>query len=152
MSKQQLLDELETEFAKLLEAIDGLTDEQMLKVWYGDWSVRDILGHIVGWHHEMDGVLERISRGEKPVPDGVDYNDPDPWNAKFAETWQSASPQAVVEELTASKDLFVKAAKLVPEDRFEEGRSAARIVQATGFGHYKEHAPEIAEWRKKEGI
>lgn len=152
MGKRELLAELETEFQKLREAVDGLTDEQMLKKWYGDWSVRDILGHIIGWHHEMDDVLERIARGERPVPEGVDYNDPDPWNAKFADTWKRASPAAIVEELVASKELFVKAAELVPEERFEEGRAAQRIVMATGTNHYKEHTPEILEWRKKEGI
>lgn len=152
MGKTELLAELETEFQNLLNAIDGLSDEQMLAVWYGDWSVRDILGHIIGWHHEMDDVLERISRGERPVPEGVDYNEPDSWNAKFADTWNRASPTAIVEELIASKDLFVKAANLVPEERFAEGKSAQRIVTTTGTNHYREHAPEILEWRKKEGI
>lgn len=152
MTKQELLDELEADFQKLREAVEGLTDEQMLRVWYGDWSVRDILGHIIGWHHEMDDVLERIARGEKPVPEGVDYNDPDPWNQKFADTWNRASPAAVLEELNASKDLFVKAAQMVPEERFEEGRAAYRIIKASGTDHYREHTPEIVEWRKKEGI
>jgi hypothetical protein len=152
MSKQELLAELESEFKNLQKAVEGLTDEQMLRTWYGDWSLRDILGHIIGWHHEMDDVLERISRGERPVPEGVDYNQPDSWNAKFADTWNQASPAAVLEELVASKDLFVKAAQLVPEERFEEGKSAQRIVTTTGTNHYREHAPEILEWRKKEGI
>lgn len=152
MSKQELLDELEAEFQKLRKAVEGLTDEQMLRVWYGDWSLRDILGHIIGWHHEMDDVLERIARGERPVPEGVDYNEADPWNAKFAETWRQASPAAVLEELVASKELFVKAAQMVPEERFAEGKSAQRIVTTTGTNHYREHTPEILEWRKKEGI
>jgi hypothetical protein len=152
VGKTELLAELETEFQALLKAVEGLTDEQMLKVWYGDWCVRDILGHIIGWHHEMDDVLERISRGERPVPEGVDYNDADPWNAKFADTWNRASPTAIVQELIASKELFVTAAKLVPEERFAEGKSAQRIVTTTGTNHYGEHAPEILEWRKKEGI
>lgn len=152
MGKTELLAKLEDEFQALLGAVDGLTDEQMLTEWFGDWSVRDILGHVIGWHHEMDDVLERIARGERPVPEGVDYSDPDPWNARFAETWNQASPAAIVEELIASKELFVKAAKLVPEERFAEGKSAQRIVTTTGINHYREHAPQIAEWRKKEGI
>lgn len=152
MGKTELLAELDTEFRSLLDAVDGLTDEQMLKVWFDGWSVRDILGHVIGWHHEMDDVLERVSRGERPVPEGVDYNDADSWNARFADTWNQASPAAIVEELIASKELFVKAAKLVPEERFAEGKTAQRIVTTTGTNHYREHAPQIVEWRKKEGI
>lgn len=148
MNREELLKELDAEFATLLASIDGLSDEQMLTPFYGSWSVRDILGHIIGWHGEMDDALERISRGERPVPEGVDYNDADTWNARFAATWANASPTAVVAELSASKELFLAAAKLVPEDRFEEGRAAYRIVVTTGIEHYREHYPAIEEWRR----
>ncbi|MCH8814907.1 MAG: ClbS/DfsB family four-helix bundle protein [Chloroflexi bacterium] len=151
MSKAELLTDLETEFQNLLNAVEGLTDEQMVEPWYGEWGVREILGHVIGWHHEMDGVLQRISRGEKPVLEGVTYDDTDAWNARFAETWQAASPAAVLEELIASKGSFVKAAQMVPEERFEEGRAAHRILLGSGPDHYREHTPRILEWRKKAG-
>ena len=64
LTKAEMLTALEADFENLLKAVDGLTDEQMRKQWYGDWSVREILGHFIGWHHEMDGVLQRISCGE----------------------------------------------------------------------------------------
>lgn len=151
MTKDELLKELDNEFNSLLQAVDGLSDEQMVQPWFGSWSVRDILAHVTGWHHEMDEALERISRGERPVPEGVDYSDADDWNARFVETWRNASPEAVLAELAASKGLFVAAAKLVPEDRFEEGRAAYRILTGSGANHYREHAPAIREWRQKEG-
>ncbi|MEX0684002.1 MAG: maleylpyruvate isomerase N-terminal domain-containing protein [Dehalococcoidia bacterium] len=151
-NRDDLLRELESSFAELQLAIDGLTHEQLLEVFYDGWSVRDILGHIVGWHHEMDDALERIAHGEKPVPEGVDYSDSDTWNARFAETWRSASPEAVVAELNASKALFVKAAREVPDEKFEDGRAAFRILTGTGTNHYREHAPAIKEWRRQLGI
>jgi hypothetical protein len=150
--RDQLLQELEASFEDLLAAIDGLSHEQMLERWYGDWSVRDVLGHITGWHHEMDEALLRISRGERPTPEGVDYSDADAWNTRLVETWRSASPEAMIAELQASKDLFVSAAEKVPEEKFEEGRAAYRIVTTTGTNHYKEHAPAIREWRQQRGI
>ena len=92
------LEDLEKSYADLQSAIDGLTHEQLVTAFQGEWSVRDMLGHIVGWHHEMDDALERIARGERPVPEGVDYSDSDAWNARFVETWRNASPEAVVAE------------------------------------------------------
>lgn len=151
-TRDELVAELDIAFGELEDSIDGLNDEQMLRTWYDGWCVRDILGHVIGWHHEMDDALERISRGERPVPEGVSYDDSDAWNARFAETWRQASPQAIVEELRASKALFVSAINQVPEDRFEEGRAAFRILRGTGTDHYREHAPEIKAWREKEGI
>ena len=146
-----LLTDLEHSFANLQEAIAGLTHEQLLMKWFGDWCVYDICSHIVGWHHEMDDALERIARGEKPTPEGVDYSDADAWNARFIDTWVQSSGQAVLAELVSSKDLFVAAAKTVPDEKFEEGRAAYRILTRTGTNHYAEHAPAIFEWRKKNG-
>ena len=77
-----LLEDLEKSFADLEEAIDGLTHEQLVTVFEDEWSVRDALGHIVGWHHEMDDALERIARGERPVPEGLDYSDSECWRRR----------------------------------------------------------------------
>ena len=156
MSRKELLAELDRSFAELERAIEGLAHEQMLQRWYGEdggaWSVRDILAHITGWHHEMDDALERIARGERPTPEGVDYSDANTWNARFVETWASASPEAMTAELVKSKELFVEAAMQVPEEKFEEGRAAYRILTTTGTNHYREHAPPIRAWREKTGI
>jgi len=152
MAREDLLRELEKQFEALLQSVEGLSDEQFVKPWYGSWSAHDILAHITGWHHQMDDALERIARGERPTAEGVDYSDADAWNARFVDTWRNASPSAVVEELIASKESFVTAARGVPEDRFEEGRAANRILHNTAIDHYREHAPAIREWRQREGI
>src|SRR3972149_10795067 len=52
LSKDALLREMEAGFADLLSTVDGLSEEQMTRVWYGDWSVRDILAHVAGWARE----------------------------------------------------------------------------------------------------
>ncbi len=152
MSREELLKALDTEFASLLAAIDGLSDEQMTRVWFGEWSVRDILAHIAGWQREMAGAFQRIARGERPAPEGVDYSDTDAWNARFAAAQRSTAPAAMVEELKASKEAFAAAARQVPEDRFEEGRAAFRILHNAGIDHYREHYPPIREWRERQRI
>ena len=151
MTRNNLLADLDTAFAELQQAMDGLTHHQKLQRWFGEWCVYDICSHIIGWHHEMDDALERIARGERPVPEGVDYSDADAWNARFIETWVQSSGEAVLQELETSKGLFVTAARLVPEDKFEDGRAAFRILHATAIDHYREHAA-IREWREREGV
>jgi hypothetical protein len=152
MSRDQLIAQVNEEFDTLLASIDGLSDERMLEAWFGDWSVRDILAHVSGWHREMTALLERMARGERPAPEGVDYSDSDGWNARFAERHKDTGPAAMREELTASKEAFVTAARVLPEDRFEEGRTGQRVLTTTGFNHYREHALVIREWRQREGI
>lgn len=151
MARDELIAKVNNGFHDLLTAVEDLSDEQMTRRWFGEWGVREILGHVAGWHWEMEKALERIARGERPVPEGVSYDDGDSWNARFAETASGRSGREVLDDLRASKEAFVAAALKVPEDRFEEGRSAARIMETTGFGHYQEHLPPIREWRAKVG-
>ncbi|GBD12408.1 hypothetical protein HRbin24_00415 [bacterium HR24] len=152
MAKQELLQELEQGFQELLRAVEGLSDDAATRVWYGTWSVRDIIAHISGWHREMAAALERVARGERPVPEGVDYSDADAWNARFAQAHADTPWPQMLAELKASKDAFVAAARQVPEDRFEEGRVAYRILHNAAIDHYREHMPAILEWRRREGL
>ncbi|MEO8458629.1 MAG: ClbS/DfsB family four-helix bundle protein [Chloroflexota bacterium] len=152
MSREEQIAELERAFGELERSIDGLTHEQKLQKWYGDWCIYDICSHIIGWHHEMDDAMERLARGERPTPEGVDYSKTDEWNKRFVDTWNQSSGEAILVELVASKDAFVSAAKTVPEEKFAEGKTAGRILATTGTNHYREHAPEIRAWRERENI
>ena len=160
MTKEKLLAALDSGFAVLLNALDGLSEEQMTRVWYGDpstslrtgWSARDILAHIAGWHREEIAMMERMARGERAVPESADYTDDDAWNARFVAKWRAASAGEVLAELKASKEAYVAAASRLPEERFEEGRTAHRLVRQGCTEHYREHGDEIREWRKREGI
>jgi len=152
MTRDQLLDKVDAGFDDLMASVSGLTDKQMTQTWFGDWGVRDILAHVAGWHWEMAGAFDRIARGERPVPEGVDYNDADKWNARFSEAKRTASPLQVIDDVKASEKAFVEAARKVPEERFEEGKSAYRILHTTGVDHYQEHLSAIREWRQREGI
>ncbi len=154
MGREELLQQFDSEFENLLATIDGLSDGQMTKVWHGEWSVRDILAHAAGWHREEAGMLERMARGERPWPEGSGnpYNEGDAWNARFVERWHTASPATVLEELKASKDAYVATARQLPEERFQEGRTAYRLLREGGIDHYCSHAADIREWRQREGI
>lgn len=53
----------------------------MREAWCGVWGVREILAHMSGRHREMAPALQRLSRGERPIPAGVSYDDGDAWPA-----------------------------------------------------------------------
>jgi hypothetical protein len=115
---------------------------------YGDWSVKDILAHISGWWHQSAAMLERMARGERPVPEGVDYSNPDDWNAKFASAMKPQSSETVVADMRQAYATYVRAAKAIPDDRFGEGKTVNKILDGNGFGHIREHLPAIKEYRQ----
>jgi len=149
MDKKSTLDETQQAFTKLLAAVDGLDEGVMTRTFYGDWSIKDILAHIAGWQRTMTGALERMARGEKPTPEGVDYSDADAWNAGFVAAMAPQSAPTVVAGLKQSFANYLRAAAALPEDRFGDGKTANRLLETSGYGHYREHLPAIEAYRAK---
>lgn len=155
--KEATLRLLETEYQNLREAVDGLDNDGLLRVWFGSWSVRDIVAHILGWEREMTVALQRMARGERPTPEGVDYSNSDEWNATFVSAMVPISPTTVLAIWSQTHMNYVRAARAVPADRYgvrEDGKlnTANRLLETSGFGHYREHGAQIREWRQREGL
>ena len=145
--KTTLLSEAETEFTRFKGALAGLDEAKMREVWLGTWSARDIVAHISGWHRELAPALERIARGERPIAEGVSYDDVDAWNARFAEARKAASTADILKELDASHTAFMRAAAAVPDERYVPGKTAYKIVDFNSRHHYQEHRRQIEAWR-----
>jgi hypothetical protein len=146
-TKDELLNEAAREYKALHEALQGLNEAQMTEVWLGEWSVRDIVAHITGWQQQMEPALERLARGERPIPDGVSYDDVDGWNARFAEARRHTAVADVLLELDKAHEGFMRAAAAVPVERFQVGKTAWKIVDGNSVHHYREHAEQIRTWR-----
>lgn len=144
--KTTLLRDTDEAYTELRRAVEGLTEEEMHRVWLGSWGVREILIHISGWHEVMGPALARIARGEEPYPAGT-YDDFDAWNARFVLQKTGVKAADVLVELDASHRHFVHAAGAVPDRYFEPGVGAREVLDGAGAGHYREHAAQIRQWR-----
>ncbi len=142
-----LLAELDAAFVELQSTYAGLDDAHLTTVMQGRWSVKDILAHMAGWHREMVPAFERLARGEKAIPAGVDYTDPDPWNARFVEGRRAMTPAQVKADLEDSFAAFRQALLGVPEPRRRGSRTAGRIAHEAGIDHYRHHAAQIRAWQ-----
>lgn len=152
MDKNTAISKVEEGFASVLAAVNGLDESAMTKRFYGEWGVKDILAHIAGWHEQMSEAMQRMARGEKPTPEGVDYNDADAWNARFAGAMTAQNGETVVATLRQSYANYLRAAKAIPDDRFGEGKTVNRLLEASGYGHYAEHLPALQDYRKQLGF
>jgi hypothetical protein len=145
--KSKLLTEADEAFVELRQAIGGLSEEQMRRVWLGTWGVREILIHVSGWHRAMIPALGLIGRGEAPYPPGT-YDDFDAWNGRFVEQKTGVKVTDVLAELDASHRDFVDSAAALAEPHWAQGAAARAVLEGTGAQHYREHAGQIREWRQ----
>jgi hypothetical protein len=151
-AKDELLSQAAHEYNEFEQAIHGLNEDHLNEVWLGTWSIRDIVAHLSGWHREMGPALERIARGERPLPQGVSYDDVDAWNARFVADKKDWPVADVLLELDRSHEYFMRAAASVPEDRVVPGRTAHRIIDLNSAQHYREHGAQIRAWREANNV
>jgi hypothetical protein len=144
--KDELLQEMDQEYAALEAVVAGVEDSIIHEVFLGRWSAREIIAHIAGWQREMVPALERLARGERPTPEGVDYSNVHPWNDIFVDRYAPLSTDAMKAELAASFDAFKTAAHAVPEGRFEPGKTVDRMMHSTAIRHHREHRGQIEAW------
>jgi hypothetical protein len=145
--KATMLREADLAFGELRGAIDGLSDEDMRRVWLGTWGVREILIHITGWHDEMVVALGRIAKGDAPYAKGT-YDDFDAWNARFVEQKAGVKTADVVADVEASHRKLAAAAAALPEALFAADGAARGPFEGAGAGHYREHTEQIRQWRQ----
>jgi hypothetical protein len=151
--RDELIQRLDAAYQGYRSAVEGLDEPQFDKKWLdGRWGAREITAHLTGWLGQLGGGLERMSRGEKPQPEGVDWSDTDRWNATFASHAKGKKHAQILDELERGMESFKKAAMMLPEDRYGEGKTANRLFDGAGIEHFAEHAAVIRLWRGREGI
>jgi hypothetical protein len=149
--RQEARSLLEAAHKELLAAIDGLTPEQMAIPVFADWSVKDILAHIVSWEEYTLLDLQRVARGHMPALASFKQQEVDNFNALVMSLRRDFPLDQVMDELGANRKATIAALDALPDERLAQGQFA-RIWASITAGHDHEHAEDIRKWRQKEGI
>jgi hypothetical protein len=133
--------------ARLMAALDGLTDAQMLETTVDGWSVKDNIVHIAFWDDLRADEVTRISAGYDSVLKMTDEQD-DRLNDLAHEFRRDLSLEQARWELLHSHERLV-AALLAATPR---GLDPAHYGDASLLTpHDAIHAEFLADWRKKMG-
>jgi uncharacterized damage-inducible protein DinB len=160
MKKQDILNELITARADLLDAIDGLTPEQLRQPFaVGIWSVKDVLAHLAAWESELVTALNQAQGGGRP-PQIVLIDDIDEWNEEQYHVSARRPLEAILDDLHGVHDMLRQMVEGYPDKRlldnrqFEwmEGEALAYLIGEDAYLHESEHAEQIRTWRKQTGI
>ena len=149
--KSSALAELEAAFGELQEAANGVADEKMAAVAFGEWSAKDLVAHCASWDEFAALDLQRIARGHMPCLAAFKEAEVDSWNAFLMRPRRLFPlPQVRFESEHCHRQLL-EALQPLPENLFAPGNMVAAFL-AIASGHYRQHAGDIRQWRQREGM
>ncbi|MFM8322860.1 MAG: DinB family protein [Chloroflexota bacterium] len=160
MNKDEILDALEDERERLLEAIDGLSDEQMQEPGVtGEWSIKDLLHHVSAWEAELVKLLWQAARGEKPDSRLLNDDPVDDTNAQWQAIGRARPLDDVLDDLAAVRKQTIRRVDSLADADFEDPQRYAWLkgsplwewIRGDSFGHEAEHTAEIKAWRAAHG-
>ncbi len=157
MTKEELLQRLEADWARLQKSLDGLTEEQMHTPGVvGEWSIKDILAHITAWQTRLITAMFKAEKGFAPeATDGG--KTVDQLNAQWYREMKDRPFEQVWDDLEMSYDQILRRVgnfsekDLFNPKRFKwmKGEPFERYIAGDSYEHYAEHAEQIEAWKKQ---
>ncbi len=163
MDQQQFLEVLTQSWRAFDEAIAGLDDAALTEPGVvGDWSIKDLLGHMAAWEQQAIAHIEQWLGDERItsiVGPAVDQ-----FNAAEVERRRKWSLAEAREEHAATRQRLLVALNSLPKVawtsvvQLDSGRRTLGEIVAgdlSGDGpadHAAEHARHVVAWRKARGL
>jgi len=160
ISKNEIIETAQTERAALEKLLATLTSEQMTQTKIaGDWSAKDVLGHLIEWEQMVMKWYETGAKGKTPAVPSEEYN----WgqlpqlNHAIYLKRRDRSLADVQKEFKSSHQKIIKTIEKIPEkELFTHGQYswtknnllAAYFVSATS-SHYRWARAEIRKVVKR---
>ena len=146
--REQLLHDYRESRAKLLKAIDGLTDQQLSEPTLDGWAVKDHLFHLAFWDDLRADDVERISAGFESVYKMTDDQD-ETHNEIAHDLRRSLSAAQARWELERSRRRLLDAIEAADDRGLDPARYGAAGLRT---GHEDEHAGWLQRWRAEQGL
>jgi uncharacterized damage-inducible protein DinB len=134
--------------ARLLAAIDGLSDDQMSEPTIDGWALKDHLAHLALWDDIRAAEVERISAGHGSAWKMTEKQDED-HNATGYDLRRSMSAAQARWELENSRRKLVDAIRSAPERALDPDLYGAAGLRSN---HEGQHAGWIERWRGEQGF
>jgi hypothetical protein len=142
--RRRLLHELEVERNQLMRNIETCRIRDIEHPFIGEWSLKDIVGHIASWEAEYTTALRELREGIRPAILDFDEARHDEWNRDHVERKRDLNFWSVLEQLRGGRHRLLEEIEHYSDDELiDDGGTAEAIVRAV-IAHDREHWHEIA--------
>lgn len=149
VGRDQILQEIATEWMELQGLLANVPAGRIeAHPLVGNWSVKDLMGHITTWEAEammnIEGFLGHPSRQMRTYPDV------DGFNERTVAEKRAVSLEEARRDLVETHTRLVQLLEGLPAAAFDQEPVAHRI-QLDSYGHYKEHSETLRGWLSDAG-
>jgi hypothetical protein len=153
MNREQLLNKIDKHWTVLGESYAGLGEAQLTQPGVtGDWSVIDILAHVMAWENEALTHLPHILEGQRPPKYSDLYGGIDAFNALKVQESRALSPAEVLARVEDTHRQLLDYLLTAPEEQLATETRFRRRIRLDTYSHYPIHTQAILEWRANSGI
>jgi hypothetical protein len=162
LSKAKILEDIQIERRRLEKNLAELSVDEMTQPGaVGDWSVKDVLAHLIDWEQRFLAWYQAGLRGEvpeTPAP-GLTWGDLDILNQQIFEKHQDRTLADVLAEFHNSYQQVLATVQSIPEkEMFQAGFYAwtgqgnlVGYIRANTGNHYRWAKTQILRWMKARG-
>ncbi|MFQ5611512.1 MAG: maleylpyruvate isomerase family mycothiol-dependent enzyme [Anaerolineae bacterium] len=150
--KDKLHQKLTKARLQLRTLLTGLSQEQWQEPVYGegqDWTVRDMVAHLVDAEYGLTRQIERICQGSSGIPEDFDLA---AWNKKAVARMADKSPQELLQTMAQNRVKLLEVLDSIEEaDWQKSGRHPSMAILTveqyfkTIASHEANHTWEIAQ-------
>jgi hypothetical protein len=142
--KDRIIRGLQVPRKKILDAARSLTLAQQDEVFLGEWSVKDLLAHLVGWDHTNREAVGEILAGQKPGF-WVHYDrDWKSYNARLVVEYRREDFAEMVAAVEQSHRALVDYLETIPADEYLKRKPIGTLLRAEASDE-EEHYRQIQD-------
>jgi hypothetical protein len=138
----------------LLKAIEGLSERELTETpIYGEWKIKDVLAHVIGWDRRVIAILPLILHDRTSQVSSVEVQE---HNRQSVSVWQDKSFAEVLAAIRSTHQQILDIVSALDHVEIDKRRERnSRIITIRSYvldimlEHERQHALEIEQWRKQ---
>lgn len=142
--RRRLLGRLEVERAQLVRNIETCRIRDIERPFIGEWSLKDIVGHVASWEAEVVSALRDVREGRRPALLDFRSANLDDWNRDHVERKRDLNFWSVLEQLRGGRARLLEELPEFSDEALTTEDSVLNRLVLSVIDHDIEHWHEIA--------
>lgn len=154
--KDRLIFGLVTARQNILDQVVELSPHQQGEIFLGEWSVREILAHLIGWDQTYLAAVQDLQAGELPSFYAAYDADWQSYNRNLVRQYEVGEWSELVTAARESQSQLVDYMRTLPDEEFSRGWGVryggtpvtiASLIEAEIKDEH-EHSKQIRKWTR----